>query len=117
MDLTITTRNPLNAIDNIILDAKYARSDFPQHNQSVQTLFPRPPKIQSNTVEPRSNHEHPAKASFHPKPPLALVQRKCTNVYFHEDFVPGVIATYIHDFEDSIRESYGHVNDLLKLGV
>jgi hypothetical protein len=92
----------LYAIDNIILDAKYGHSDFPQHNQSVQRLFPRPPKIQSNTVEPRSNHEHPAAAFFHPKPPLTLFQRKRTNVYFHEDFVPGMIAAYIHDFKDSI---------------
>jgi hypothetical protein len=94
--------HPLNAINNIILDAKYAHSDFPQHNQSVQKLFPRPPKIQWNIAEPRSNRERPATASFHPKPPLALIQGKRTNVYFHEDFVAGMIATYIHDFEDSI---------------
>jgi hypothetical protein len=97
-----TRKCPLNAIHNIIPHAKYAHSGFPQHNQSVQKLFPRPPKIQSNTAEPRSNHEHLATASFHPKPPLALVERKRTNIHFHEDFVPRVIAIYAHDFEDLI---------------
>ena len=41
----------------------------------------------------------------------------CTNVYFHKNFIPRVITTYIHDFEDAVGESGGHVDDLLELGV
>jgi len=40
-----------------------------------------------------------------------------TYVDFDEDVVPGVVARDIHDFENTVTETGGHVDYLLELGV
>jgi hypothetical protein len=128
------TNSPSPQMSSSILTplSEYAHSDSPPYNHNAQKPVPHPPNSQSNTVTPPPNHVHPSTASSHPTlPSVSRPQTQneahkrgkrgrgggCTDIYFHENLIPGVVSTYTHDFEDTVGEAGGHVYDLLELGV